>query len=43
MGIDATRKWAAEGFHRPWPPMIEMDAGTKTRVDAIWKRLGLDA
>ncbi|MGC2162646.1 MAG: UbiD family decarboxylase, partial [Silvibacterium sp.] len=24
MGIDATRKWAAEGFTRPWPPMIEM-------------------
>ena len=43
MGIDATRKWAAEGFHRPWPPMIEMDAATKTRVDAIWKKLGLDA
>jgi 4-hydroxy-3-polyprenylbenzoate decarboxylase len=43
MGIDATRKWAAEGFHRPWPPMIEMDSATKTRVDAMWKRLGLDA
>jgi 4-hydroxy-3-polyprenylbenzoate decarboxylase len=43
MGIDATRKWAAEGFHRPWPPMIEMDAVTKARVDSIWKRLGLDA
>ena len=43
MGIDATRKWAAEGFHRPWPPMIEMDADTKARVDAMWKRLGLDA
>jgi 4-hydroxy-3-polyprenylbenzoate decarboxylase len=43
MGIDATRKWAAEGFHRPWPPMIEMDAATKARVDAIWKKLGLDA
>jgi 4-hydroxy-3-polyprenylbenzoate decarboxylase len=43
MGIDATRKWAAEGFSRPWPPMIEMDAATKARVDAIWKRLGLDA
>jgi 4-hydroxy-3-polyprenylbenzoate decarboxylase len=43
MGIDATRKWAAEGFHRPWPPMIEMDAATKARVDSIWKRLGLDA
>jgi 4-hydroxy-3-polyprenylbenzoate decarboxylase len=43
MGIDATRKWAAEGFSRPWPPMIEMDAATKARVDAIWARLGLDA
>jgi 4-hydroxy-3-polyprenylbenzoate decarboxylase len=43
MGIDATRKWAAEGFLRPWPPMIEMNADTKARVDAIWKKLGLDA
>jgi 4-hydroxy-3-polyprenylbenzoate decarboxylase len=43
MGIDATRKWAAEGITRPWPPMIEMDATTKARVDAIWKKLGLDA
>ncbi|HEX4581789.1 MAG TPA: UbiD family decarboxylase [Acidobacteriaceae bacterium] len=43
MGIDATRKWAAEGFSRPWPPMMEMDAATKARVDAIWKKLGLDA
>jgi 4-hydroxy-3-polyprenylbenzoate decarboxylase len=43
MGIDATRKWAAEGFSRPWPPMMEMDAATKARVDTIWKKLGLDA
>ena len=42
MGIDATRKWAAEGFTRPWPPMIEMDRETKQRVDAIWKKLGLE-
>jgi 4-hydroxy-3-polyprenylbenzoate decarboxylase len=42
MGIDATRKWAAEGFTRPWPPTIEMDAATKARVDAIWKKLGID-
>src|SRR5271168_1714452 len=42
MGIDATRKWAAEGFTRPWPPMIEMDATTKSRIDAIWKKLGVD-
>ena len=42
MGIDATRKWAAEGFTRLWPQMIEMDAETKSRVDAIWKKLGFD-
>lgn len=41
MGIDATRKWRAEGFARPWPAMLEMDAATKARVDAIWKELGL--
>ncbi len=41
MGIDATRKWKAEGFTRPWPAMIEMDAATRARVDAIWSRLGL--
>jgi len=41
MGIDATRKWKAEGFERPWPAMIEMDRGTKARVDALWAKLGL--
>ena len=41
MGIDATRKWKTEGFDRPWPAMIEMDAGTKSRVDAMWEKLGL--
>ncbi len=42
MGIDATTKWAAEGFARPWPAMLEMDRATKSRVDAIWKKLGMD-
>ena len=41
MGIDATRKWKTEGFDRPWPAMIAMDAATKARVDALWARLGL--
>jgi 4-hydroxy-3-polyprenylbenzoate decarboxylase len=41
MGIDATRKWKAEGFERSWPAMIEMDRGTKARVDALWEKLGL--
>jgi len=42
MGIDATRKWAGEGFTRPWPAMLEMDRGTKARVDALWAKLGID-
>ena len=41
MGIDATRKWKAEGFQRPWPTMIEMDRATKAKVDAMWAKLGL--
>ena len=42
MGIDATRKWPEEGHDRPWPDEIVMDPGTKKRVDAIWKDLGLN-
>ncbi len=41
MGIDATRKWASEGFERPWPDQIVMDAKTKARVDVLWESLGL--
>ena len=39
MGIDATRKWASEGFARPWPDEIWMDAKTKALVDSKWKAL----
>jgi 4-hydroxy-3-polyprenylbenzoate decarboxylase len=41
MGIDATRKWASEGFTRPWPDEIRMDELTKAKIDAIWKSLGV--
>ena len=41
MGIDATRKWKAEGFDRPWPAMVEMDRETKERIDALWSKLGI--
>jgi 4-hydroxy-3-polyprenylbenzoate decarboxylase len=41
MGVDATRKWKAEGFERPWPAMIEMDRATKAKVDTLWEKLGL--
>jgi len=39
MGIDATRKWSSEGFTRPWPGEILMDAKTKALVDSKWKVL----
>jgi 4-hydroxy-3-polyprenylbenzoate decarboxylase len=41
MGIDATRKWASEGFARPWPDEIKMDDATRKRVDALWSKMGL--
>ena len=41
MGIDATTKTPAEGFHRPWPDEIKMDEATKSRIDALWPKLGL--
>jgi 4-hydroxy-3-polyprenylbenzoate decarboxylase len=41
IGIDATRKWPEEGFTRNWPKVIEMDAATKRRVDAMWPSLGI--
>ncbi|MCI0403229.1 MAG: UbiD family decarboxylase [Acidobacteria bacterium] len=42
MGIDATRKWASEGFARPWPDEIVMDEKTKALVDKKWKELGIE-
>ncbi len=42
MGIDATRKWPTEGFTRPWPDEILMDAQTKAKVDKKWKDLGIE-
>ncbi len=41
MGLDATRKWPEEGFTREWPKVIEMDEGTRRRVDELWPQLGL--
>ncbi len=39
MGVDATRKWAGEGFDREWPDEIVMSQEVKTRVDELWKKL----
>ena len=41
MGIDATRKWAAEGFTRQWPPMLAMPKEVKARIDSVWGKLGI--
>jgi 4-hydroxy-3-polyprenylbenzoate decarboxylase len=42
MGIDATRKWPTEGFTRPWPDEILMDAKTRELVDKKWRELGIE-
>lgn len=42
LGLDATRKWPEEGFTRSWPDVIVMDPATKSKVDAMWGRLGID-
>ncbi|MGI8958784.1 MAG: menaquinone biosynthesis decarboxylase [Bryobacteraceae bacterium] len=42
MGVDATTKWASEGFTRRWPNVIEMSPQVVKRVDELWKRAGLD-
>jgi 4-hydroxy-3-polyprenylbenzoate decarboxylase len=43
MGVDATRKWPAEGFARPWPGVIRMPDEVKRRVDDLWRRAGLQS
>ncbi len=39
LGIDATKKLPGEGFKRPWPPLIKMDAAVKAKVEKLF-RLG---
>ncbi|MDE1161511.1 MAG: UbiD family decarboxylase [Acidobacteriaceae bacterium] len=41
MGIDATRKWPAEGFTRRWPQMVAMPEAVKQRVAKICDDLGI--
>ena len=36
LGIDAKKKLPSEGFKRPWPPLIKMDAAVKAKVDALY-------
>lgn len=41
MGIDATRKWKAEGFHRRWPRENNTSAEVQKLVNAKWDKMGL--
>ena len=41
LGIDATRKLPQEGYHREWPPDIEMSAEMREQVTRRWAELGL--
>ena len=36
LGIDATKKLPGEGFKRPWPPLIKMDAAVKAKVEKVF-------
>jgi len=38
MGLDATRKLPGEGFHREWPPLIQMDPAVKAKVGELFKQ-----
>jgi 4-hydroxy-3-polyprenylbenzoate decarboxylase len=40
MGIDATRKWASEGFAREWPEDIRMAEEIVALVSRRWKEYG---
>ncbi|NLN76398.1 MAG: menaquinone biosynthesis decarboxylase [Armatimonadetes bacterium] len=41
MGIDATRKIAGEGYNRAWPDDIKMSDEIISRIDNIWRDLGI--
>jgi 4-hydroxy-3-polyprenylbenzoate decarboxylase len=41
MGIDGTRKWKSEGFERDWPKELQMSDEVRSRIDALWPKLGL--
>lgn len=43
IGIDATRKSAAEGYMREWPPDMIMDPKTRALVEHRWREYGLES
>jgi 4-hydroxy-3-polyprenylbenzoate decarboxylase len=36
LGFDATKKLPGEGFKRPWPPLIQMDAAVRKKMDSLF-------
>ena len=43
IGLDATRKWASEGYTRDWPELISMSEAIKQQVSARWREYGFAA
>jgi 4-hydroxy-3-polyprenylbenzoate decarboxylase len=43
MGIDATRKWASEGYARKWPRRIATTEAAGRRAAEIWARLRVES
>src|SRR4030095_15011807 len=39
MGIDATRKWASEGYMRSWPARVATTEAAGRRAAEIWARI----
>ena len=40
MGIDATRKWPAEGATREWPKRLTTTEAARKTAEEIWTRIG---
>jgi 4-hydroxy-3-polyprenylbenzoate decarboxylase len=41
IGIDATAKWAQEGYDRGWPDVIEMSPEMREKVTSRWAEYGI--
>ncbi len=41
LGVDATKKGPMDNHHREWPEDIVMNSQVKTKIDELWKELGL--
>jgi 4-hydroxy-3-polyprenylbenzoate decarboxylase len=39
MGIDATKKWASEGYTRSWPARVATTEAAAGRAVQIWDRI----